>query len=394
MSFCATQAFSSPRTQTFERMGRIPALDGIRGLAIILVLCFHIYEPLRNRLPTHPFLGKVVDLGRFTWSGVDLFFVLSGFLIGVILLDAVDSPSYFSTFYIRRACRILPLYIAIMMLTLAMDLCFQRERLGQFLYYPLFLQNFQMAATASFGAIHLGVTWSLAVEEQFYITMPWVVRAACRRTLLIILLVLIVAAPLLRAILLYISPENWVPAHVLMPCRVDALSIGVLIALGLREPRVLSKMQRYSWSAYALLALSSLISLRVMWGRFEPLAGKAFGLDYSFLAILYGLLLLSTLLSKRLSAIFSFGPLRFLGSIAYGLYLLHRAVNLALHKVLFHFRPKSELVSDILVATSSIAVSIAVATLSWKYFEKPLVQRGHRLCWAHFHSGLNGVTDR
>lgn len=76
--------------QMFERMGRIPALDGIRGLAIILVLWFHIYEPLRNSLPKQPFLAKVVELGRFTWSGVDLFFVLSGFLIGGILLDAVD----------------------------------------------------------------------------------------------------------------------------------------------------------------------------------------------------------------------------------------------------------------------------------------------------------------
>ena len=83
---------------------------------------------------------------------MDLFFVLSGFLIGGILLDAVDSPSYFSTFYIRRAYRILPLYGAILVLALATDVCFERERLQQFFYYPLFLQNFKMATAASFGA--------------------------------------------------------------------------------------------------------------------------------------------------------------------------------------------------------------------------------------------------
>ena len=167
-----------------------------------------------------------------------------------------------------------------------------------------------------------------------------------------------------------------------MPCRADALAIGVLIALGLRDSRVLSVTRRYSWAAYALLAILSVISLRVLWGHFEPLAGKAFGLDYSFLAILYGLLLLSTLLSTRLSAIFSFGPLRFMGSIAYGVYLLHRPMSFLLHKLLFYFRPKSGSVADTLVATLSVAVSIAIATASWRYFEKPLVQRGHHYKYA------------
>jgi len=93
--------------QTFERMGRIPALDGIRGLAISLVLVFHT---MPGGLPRHPALWPLIRLGRFCWSGVDLFFVLSGFLIGGILLDAAHSPAYFKTFYIRRAYRILPLY--------------------------------------------------------------------------------------------------------------------------------------------------------------------------------------------------------------------------------------------------------------------------------------------
>src|ERR1700751_4546946 len=128
--------------QASERMRRIPALDGMRGLAISLVLWWHIFGPLNGSLPNHPFLGEVAHLSRFTWSGVDLFFVLSGFLIGGILLDEINSPAYFSTFYIRRAYRILPLYTVILVLTLVADLCFQSEHLGQFFYYPLFLQNF------------------------------------------------------------------------------------------------------------------------------------------------------------------------------------------------------------------------------------------------------------
>src|SRR5438128_1844725 len=95
-------------------VGRIPALDGIRGLAICLVLWWHFaVSPVRanlQNLQNHPGLLRIAELGRFTWSGVDLFFVLSGFLIGGILLDASRSPSFFSTFYIRRAYRIIPLY--------------------------------------------------------------------------------------------------------------------------------------------------------------------------------------------------------------------------------------------------------------------------------------------
>jgi peptidoglycan/LPS O-acetylase OafA/YrhL len=94
--------------------GRIPALDGIRGLAITLVLWFHAAPA---GLPHHPRLAWFLKFGSIGWRGVDLFFVLSGCLIGGILLDAADSPSYFSTFYIRRACRIVPLYALLLLLT-------------------------------------------------------------------------------------------------------------------------------------------------------------------------------------------------------------------------------------------------------------------------------------
>lgn len=363
--------------QTLERVGRIPALDGIRGLAISLVLWWHIFGWLRGNLPNHPLLGEIAHLGRFSWSGVDLFFVLSGFLIGGILLDAVASPSYFSTFYIRRAYRILPLYAAMLALTFVIDACFDRQHLVQFLYYPLFLQNFQMAIIGSFGAVHLGMTWSLAVEEQFYLTMPLVIRAVSRRTLVATLVGVILVAPLLRALLYFLYPDNWVAGYVLMPCRADALSIGVLIALALREPRMLSVTRRYSGAVYTLLAVFSLIGLRALLGRFPPYDTKAFGLEYSFLAVLFGLLLLSTLLSKRLSAIFSFGPLRFMGSIAYGAYLLHRPIGFLLGKIWLHVRPTNGPTTEVLVATFSAALSIAIATASWEYFEKPFVQRGH-----------------
>src|SRR5262249_59028385 len=100
---------------------RIPALDGLRGIAILLVLLRHAIFGVTSiqGIETHSALANfVIACGQLTWSGVDLFFVLSGFLIGGILLDARSSPRYFQTFYIRRAYRILPLYFLIIGLSL------------------------------------------------------------------------------------------------------------------------------------------------------------------------------------------------------------------------------------------------------------------------------------
>ena len=118
---------------------------------------------------------------------MDLFFVLSGFLIGGILLDASRSKSYFSTFYIRRAYRIIPLYAVIILSTLVLIAVY--GQLGWSTYakettfYVFFLQNFRIAATQSFGPLGLGATWSLAIEEQFYLTLPMVVRQVSGRVL-------------------------------------------------------------------------------------------------------------------------------------------------------------------------------------------------------------------
>ena len=104
------------------RSSRIPALDGLRGAAILLVILRHSFFGLETQ--SH-FLASILVAGQLTWSGVDLFFVLSGFLIGGILLDARDSPRYFQTFYIRRAYRIFPLYGLVSGLFLVRHLPFQ-----------------------------------------------------------------------------------------------------------------------------------------------------------------------------------------------------------------------------------------------------------------------------
>ncbi|MGI0135318.1 MAG: acyltransferase family protein, partial [Candidatus Micrarchaeaceae archaeon] len=166
---------------------RILELDGLRGLAILLVITKHYVVAY---LPGETNSAAIAFFNRFylALSGVDIFFVLTGFLLGGHLLAAIDSPRYYSTFYLRRCCRTFPpyylllLFFTVAVLTpdtlwpitgtfLACPLAFLAWPFGtpwSLAAYALFLQNFCIAATASLGPSWLMITWSLAVQEQFY----------------------------------------------------------------------------------------------------------------------------------------------------------------------------------------------------------------------------------
>ncbi len=233
---------------------RIPALDGLRGIAILMVFMRHsIFGMETNSKILAPFLTA----GQLTWSGVDLFFVLSGFLIGGILLDAKQSPRYFKTFYIRRAYGIFPLYFLVTRLFLFRHLPFHLipGTLGDYsalsiplLSYLTLTQNFWMAHLGWFGPQAMMVTWSLAVEEQFYVTIPFIIRYCNRRRLVAVLVFVVVAAPLLRVLLQHFAHGEFA-CYVLMPCRADALCMGALAALVVRHPGELAAIESESGGA-------------------------------------------------------------------------------------------------------------------------------------------------
>jgi len=211
--------------------GRIPALDGLRGIAILLVLLWH--AGFNDPFPG--FWSSVFAFGRLTWSGVDLFFVLSGFLIGGILLDARDSTRYFRTFYVRRAFRILPLYGVITGLYIFRRLLSPSVIVIPLISYPTFTQNFWMAYFATWGGAGMAATWSLAVEEQFYLTIPLLVRKLTNARLVWVLAFVVVGAPILRTLTLINFEHGRFADYVLMPCRADALCLGVLAAVLVRH---------------------------------------------------------------------------------------------------------------------------------------------------------------
>ena len=221
---------SGPGHSSAGLPGQIPALDGLRGIAILLVLLWHgVFSlPTNSRL-----LSNLFAVGSLSWSGVDLFFVLSGFLIGGILLDAKQSTRYFKTFYVRRAFRILPLYGFVTGLFLAFHLPFVCTMLhGDCLpsqiplaSYPTFTQNLWMAYLGKWGLSGMVVTWSLAVEEQFHLTIPIVIRKLSRSHLAVALISIVIGAPLLRTFMLFNFEHGRFADYLLMPCRADALCL-------------------------------------------------------------------------------------------------------------------------------------------------------------------------
>jgi peptidoglycan/LPS O-acetylase OafA/YrhL len=359
---------------------RIPELDGLRGVAILLVLFYHAVFEMR---PSSKLLSLAVVSGRLTWSGVDLFFVLSGFLIGGILLDVRTSPRYFRTFYFRRAYRILPIYFA-MVGVFSVRYFHGAGPLGNFshsdipwLSYFTFTQNFWMAALGTFGAGAMAVTWSLAVEEQFYLTAPLIVRKISREKLVWVLLAVIGIAPVLRTALYFAFKNGGTAGYALMPCRADALSLGILVALAGRTPRwwnfILTKRAALKWVAWMLFA-----ALVVLTPLGTPLGGPMVTIGYSVLAFFYTAMLLITVTgaSGLIQRVLRHRMLMRLGGVSYFTYLFHLPLMEAMRRVIgLRFVYASE-ATQFIGAWAGIFVTLVLAAISWKYFEKPLLRIG------------------
>ncbi len=363
---------------------RIPALDGLRGAAILLVLLCHSLFELHV---DSKFLSHALALGRLTWSGVDLFFVLSGFLIGGILLDAQGSPRYFSTFYARRAYRILPLY-ALVLAAFSLRFLTSHESagpLGNFssssipwASYATFSQNIWMALRGTFGVGTMAATWSLAVEEQFYLTIPLLIRKVDRSRLALVLGAIVVAAPLLRIAVLVVVKNGSLADYVLMPCRADSLSCGVLCALLVRTPGCWKFLlaHRPALSGAALVLFLGLIPLTLKGDKLSVVMVTA---GYSWLALFYSACVLTALTGA--SAMFQRALrapiLTRMGMLAYCTYLLHLPLMEASRRLLGHLLPYSSTGTQFVGGVAGVLLSVAVAQLSWVFFEKPLIRRGH-----------------
>jgi len=287
-------------------MRHIRALDGVRGIAILLVLAFHTQG-----------VGRLAEFG---WSGVDLFFVLSGFLITGILVDSANEPRRAKRFYIRRALRILPLsYGAIIVALVASPrLAAQQGWLWTYTAnIPMGLEGAQSADSIPL----LSHFWSLAIEEQFYLIWPFVVWHTSRRTAIRIAWVVIVVALACR-VTLFAAGAPWATRYFLTPCRLDALAVGSLVALWPRD-RV---EQRMRWAG---LAAGLVIAAIIVHERgFPNSPGLVDTIGYSAVAWFFGWLV--TVAALQPARLLQSAPLVIAGRYSYGLYVIHPLVAAAI----------------------------------------------------------------
>jgi peptidoglycan/LPS O-acetylase OafA/YrhL len=340
--------------QEREMQRRIPQLDALRGVAILAVM-IHNTSGRYPSLHLEPFF-------RFGWMGVDLFFVLSGFLITGILLDTKESGSYFKNFYSRRCLRIWPLYYSLLIFMFVIVPLLRPseahtvfEKSSPWWAYPLFLQNFLIAIpTSAAGA--LAVTWSLAIEEQFYLIWPLVVRYFSSVQVRAISILVIFLSPPIR---IYLSWHH-VNLYTNVFCRLDGLMAGALLALVVRSKNfVPSRFTKPIWIILCIVAPLALLTdaLSARWIAFSLTSLAAASVVYL------------SLFSKQdwLQAALRNRFLVYTGTVSYGLYLLH--------KIPFDVAQTFHLERyPLLVLPVSLAAAFTLAALSWNLLEKPFLR--------------------
>ena len=362
--------------------GFIPALDGLRGIAIILVMLHHF----TYYRPTSGIDGLIGNVLFFGWTGVDLFFVLSGFLISGILLDARDSKRYFTTFYARRILRIFPLYYLVLFIAFVVlprfpavhsVLVGQHASPPQWPYWS-YLTNFLIADR---GWVHgwVDISWSLAIEEHFYLVWPLVIWLCPPRLVAALCVVILVAEPIAR-IAARAAEMPYLPLYVMTWYRLDGFAVGALLALAQRRG-LFPALDRWV-PVVVIAAVAGIIACAILGGHAWWWNRRMQQYGYSLIAITAGAMLVSaisrpadSLWPRMLSA----GWLRAFGKYSYGLYLIHAPVMRAVREYIFNPEASETLsiapwIGQFLFYGAATAPAFALAWLSWRLFEAPILR--------------------
>jgi peptidoglycan/LPS O-acetylase OafA/YrhL len=307
----------------------IPELQGLRGLAVLGVVVYHCHPRLEGTW--------MHDASLWGWSGVNLFFVLSGFLITSILLEAREKPRYFHNFYGRRALRIWPVYVLVLVVVYLNAPWFigptvtDAVKAAPWLAYIFFVQNlFHLTLPPA-----ISPTWSLAIEEQYYLLWAPLVRFLRRPWMLAsVLFAALVCSPLLR----HLNPV-WIwglCTHTLI--KLDG------IALGMTTAATVAGGTSFLDSALAVGFTGTVLALIASTGARNPL-----------------------------HALLRRGPLAFYGRISYGLYMIH--ISVFIYFGWFDLRMnRYGMAGNLAIVAFRLAASTALATALWYGFESQILK--------------------
>jgi peptidoglycan/LPS O-acetylase OafA/YrhL len=387
-----------------ENRAFYPALDGLRAIAFLMVFAQHYL--------TMP----------WGWTGVNIFFVLSGFLITGILVDTRDSPHRARIFYLRRTLRIFPLYYGLFLVALLLTPLLHWQWSKGWLAWPLYLGNYLRFLTprvmdsgtllhlAVDGHLHsriwphnefnIGHFWSLCVEEQFYLVWPWVVFwTRSRRALLYLCGGTVIIVPLLR-----LAAQAHAPAWMLQqellyratPFQLDSLLLGGLIALLWRDGSLATRdahrhrlTQAARWVALAAgLAAAAYIALTLnlrdpLWRLHYSYPAWHFTWGLSFVNIFAAALILCCLhTDNSLSRLLALRPLRWIGRISYGAYVFHDVFRVSFTLIVQRISNHSSFVAahaPAAIAVIGLPATLLIAYVSFRFFETPFLQLKERL---------------
>ncbi len=365
-------------------MQRVTGLDGVRGCAILWVLLYHFFAlvPKAPWVAAIPLVGPLADFG---WIGVNLFFALSGYLIIPLLAAQRDDPNYYRRFWCRRAFRLVPVYLLCLIsygvaVALWPDASPDRQRLLDpaiplWTYWAL-VQNVWMSARNYMGGEWLRVTWSLAVEVQFYALIAVMVRMMPRPRLVPMLAVLTAAVVLFRYAVVFLNPGSAAPIVLLLPCRLDAFLLGGLAAL-LPGPVPGGEGRR------RLLAWIALAGSVAAFGWF---AHGGFGGATRLVLPLYYLMLSVGCSAVLDLSVRSAAPVRWLmqnavmvraGQLSYFVYLFHLPVLWTVYQLGSGGAPSLAQGRGVGLMLVVLGVLYGLAELSYRWLEAPLIERSH-----------------
>ena len=358
----------------------LQSLDGIRGLAFLMVFFFHEY-PGSAKDP----ISRITTIG---WTGVDLFFVLSGFLITGILYDTLQQPYYFRNFYARRGLRLFPVYMVVVCLMLGVNYALGGRptiwALPYFIYGSNIIQNLGKNIGIS-GWIGTGHLWSLAIEEQFYLFWPLVIAyVRTKRRILWVCCAGSVLAVVLRWVVVGHTGLPRETPYVELPMRLDNLLFGGAIAIILRSDRVLTFLSRTKIN-WGVVAGATILVLSVIASR-SASAFEAPMVRYGYLgsSILFAsLIVLAIQPDSWAHRLGSIPLLRTFGRYSYGLYLIHFLPDGYMHHVYDYLKVTTGTASDstnlvghllgVAVFLVYLALLLGVAAASYHTIELPLL---------------------
>lgn len=365
-----------------EHTDRIPELDGVRGLAILLVIAFHTFKRA-DVFTSSEFLHQISDLTQIGWAGVDVFFVLSGFLITGILLKTKEKPNYFKNFYVRRILRIFPLYyllIGFLLIFLPqLDRGAGEQTQSLWPFFLLYQQNWLYISKSRLSLFPM-FTWSLAIEEQFYFLWPALLYFLKKRALVSMGIGIMLSSILLRLILMLpflkiANVEGFFYYGTIT--RFEGLILGGLIAVAFYDnDKWKARLIRWAWPALIIsLGLFTIISIT---GTPSPTSDNELLTiwGYTLLALISGALIILITNEPNKSIIrliFGNKVMMFFGKYSYAMYMFHVPILIILMEIIWKTGRQNGWVW-LLYIVISFSLTIMFSLLSWNLLEKHMLK--------------------